>query len=122
MGMKLPRGAKVVTPERDVQRACIEFLRLIGAVPIRVNSGAMKSATGRLVKFNHTPGCSDILACVAGRFIAAEVKRVGGKLTPDQRLFLDSVTAAGGIGIVVSSVEALAAALKAEGIDTRGVG
>ena len=127
MGMRLPRKPKPpvppVPPERDVQRACLDYLTFIGAAWVRVNGGMLPTARGAMVKFNHASSgtCSDVVACLGGRFIGIEIKRKGGKATEGQRFFLDAVTAAGGLGIVVSSVEALAAALKAEGYDTKGV-
>lgn len=102
--------------ESDIQRACLDLLRLVGALPIRVNSAGVK-VEGRFFRANSEPGCSDIIACLPdGRFLACEVKRPGGKVTALQRSFLDRVTAAGGLALVVRSLDELRAALTAEGI------
>lgn len=104
--------------ERDVQRTVIDWLRLWGAVPVRVNSGATKVGK-RFVRFNDEPGCSDLLVCLPdGMFAAVEVKRPGGKLTPHQRAFLDFITSRNGLGLVVRSLDELKTALRAEGYDT----
>ncbi len=79
MGMKAPL-------ERDVQKACRDWLTLWGAVVVRVNSGAMKIGD-RYVKFNDQPGCSDTLVCLpgTGRFLALELKRPGRDRTAAAR-------------------------------------
>ena len=114
--------------EKDVQRQCLDYLRLRGAVALRINSGAMAGThKGKqwFMRFNDTPGCSDILACVPlsddgagvlGRFLAVEVKGPKGRLRPNQAAFLDSVRAAGGLAICVKSLDDLIAALEAEGL------
>lgn len=111
-------GVSVKAPrETDVQRTLLDYLRLRRAAVVRVNSGATK-AGGRFIRFNGTPGCSDILACYRGRFLALEVKRDGGsKATPEQEAFLAAVRAAGGVGAVVRSVADVDAVLAA--IDTQ---
>jgi penicillin-binding protein-related factor A (putative recombinase) len=97
--------------ERDVQAAILDLLALRRAEVVRTNSGAMK-VDGRLIRFNKTPGCSDVLVCYRGRFLALEVKRdQKEKPTDDQAAFLDRVTAAGGVGAVVWDVRDVAAIL-----------
>jgi hypothetical protein len=49
-------------------------------------------------------GISDILGCYRGRFVAIEVKRPGGKVSPLQQRFLEDVEKAGGYAIVAESV------------------
>lgn len=46
-------------------------------------------------------GIPDLLLCVQGFFLAVEVKGVGGKATPLQRLNLGQIKAAGGIGLIL---------------------
>lgn len=114
-------GVRVRPPrEADVQRTILDALALMGAVVVRVNSGGLKDATGRLVRFNRTPGCSDILACLRGRFVAVEVKRPGkaNAVTPIQQAFLDAVRRAGGVGIVATSAADLESQLEAAGVTT----
>jgi Holliday junction resolvase len=50
-------------------------------------------------------GVPDLIACLGGRFVAIEVKREDGKLSELQKINLQQINNAGGIGIVVQSVE-----------------
>jgi len=110
--MKVPKPK-----EKEIQAACLAWLRLWGALPVRTNSGAVKVAD-RLVRFNHTPGCSDALVCLpGGRFAAIEFKRPGETPTPLQQGFLVDVHAAGGLALVVTSVDELRDQLEAVGYD-----
>ena len=58
-------------------------------------------------------GASDLIGILepTGRWFALEVKRPGGKPTPEQELFLKLIRNHGGFGAVVDSVEAADAAL-----------
>jgi hypothetical protein len=103
--------AKLPVPlERDTQKTITEFLEARGAEVIRVNSGAVKIES-RLIRFNRKKGCSDLLVCYHGYFLALEVKRPGKPPTLDQSIFLARVKAAGGIGAVVESVKDAVAVL-----------
>jgi hypothetical protein len=104
--------------EAAVLRACRDYLTLCRIPHFRVNGGALAVAAPggrkRFVRFTSARGCSDLVAVLppSGRFAAIEVKRPGGRLTPDQREFLDAVRAAGGIALCVDSVVTLASALE----------
>lgn len=50
-------------------------------------------------------GISDLIGCHEGKFIALEVKRPGGKPSPEQMQFIADVQRSGGIAGVVYSVE-----------------
>jgi hypothetical protein len=114
--MRLP-SKKARPLEKDIQRQCIDFLKLLGAVPVRVNSAAFKVGN-RFIRANSEPGCSDVLVCLpGGAFLACEVKRPGEKPTAKQVSFLAAVTAAGGLALVVSSLSQLQQALRDEGYD-----
>lgn len=52
-------------------------------------------------------GCSDIIGCRAGKFMAVEVKLPGNKPTQLQERFLRKVREAGGIAIIAYSLEQL---------------
>jgi hypothetical protein len=43
-----------------------------------------------------------------GRFLAIEVKRPGGKPTPEQQQFMDMINQAGGLAFVAHSIEEVA--------------
>lgn len=69
------------------------------------------------VRYGLAPGSSDLIGWTPdGRFWAVEVKRSGWGPSPswlesDQNKFLVAVRSAGGVGVVVTSVEGLAASL-----------
>lgn len=90
-----------------------------GAGPARLwrnNTGALKDATGRLVRYGLCPGSSDLIGLrsvtitpdmvgqTLGVFVAIEVKDQG-RLTDQQRAFLTLVTQAGGLAGVARSPE-----------------
>src|SRR5262245_33120475 len=99
--------------ETVLVQACLELLALRRIPAWRANTGAARMPSGRFVRFG-TPGISDILGVLppAGRLLAVECKRAGNKPTPEQQLFLDAVTAAGGLALVVRDVTELQAALE----------
>lgn len=53
----------------------------------------------------HLNGVSDILGVYNGKFLAIEVKSNSGKLTENQKEFLERIKSYGGIGIVARSIE-----------------
>jgi hypothetical protein len=101
--------------ETAIVRACMDWLAYKGIVAWRANSGAVKASykgKSRFVRFNSMKGMSDICAILpGGTFAAIEVKKPGNGTTADQAEFLRTVRAAGGVGIVVTSVDELAASL-----------
>ena len=88
--------------ERDVQAAIMTWLRK------QPDTFAVKFAAGPYT----LTGVPDILVCVAGRFLALEVKWQKGRTTPIQRIRLDEITAAGGRAHVVRSLSEAQAAWK----------
>lgn len=52
-----------------------------------------------------TAGIPDIIACIGGRFIAFEVKTEKGKPTKLQEVAIRDIIKAGGVALVVTSVE-----------------
>jgi hypothetical protein len=106
--------------ETALVRACLDLLALRRIPSWRANSGALvvpatATAKGRFVRFAGAKGLSDIIGLVppSGRLLAVEVKRPGGRLTADQRGFLDAVAAAGGLALVITDARDLAEALDA---------
>jgi hypothetical protein len=96
------------------------LLKLRHIPAFRVNSGAaVFPATGtgrwRFVRFTGARGLSDILGILPphGRLLAVETKMPGGRLTADQQGFLNAITQAGGLGLVIRDVRELAEALDA---------
>ena len=111
---------KPPTPtEAQTQKLIIQWLRLHGAWCLRINGGAMQVGK-RFVRFTDTVGAPDILCCWPtdgrGVLLAIEVKRRGGKASPDQLACLDAIRRAGGLAIIADSLEAVERALRLEGL------
>jgi len=83
-----------VAKESDITRDIRKVLKQLGVVAVKFWGGPMTER-----------GVSDLLCCFQGRFVAIEVKRSGGRLSPEQERFLERVRAAGGLGIVAYSVD-----------------
>jgi hypothetical protein len=120
------RRPSLHTPETAIQNSILQWLawqrHRFGTDSVfawRTNSGGMKvedttrTKGYRYVQFSSAKGMSDICAVIAGRFWAIEVKSSTGRVRPEQREFLAAINAAGGVGIVVRSVEELEERLKA---------
>lgn len=93
-------------PEAAVLDVVLKALRLHRKVAWcnRMNTGALKDATGRPVHFGFV-GLSDVIGqTVSGRFLAVEVKRAGKFPTPDQVAFLERVQRHGGVAFVARGV------------------
>ncbi len=95
---------KIKISEKEVQNAILQYLQVKRVFHFRNNTGATKTATGGFIKFG-TPGSPDIIVVKEGIFIGIEVKRPGGKLSPNQKLFCDALIAAGGRYVVAQSLE-----------------
>lgn len=121
-------------PERDLRNAILAFLRAhgiaawptgVGAFPaeyagkrrfVRVGSKGMSDIVGIMPwctmfmrrmggKWCATVKGTDHASDHVGRFLAIEVKNPGGKVSPQQTAFLQTVVKAGGLGFVAHSVD-----------------
>ena len=69
----------------------------VGASPVPLPNGGFRPAPTR--------GISDIIGVLpTGRFLAAEVKTGTGRLSPEQKEFLDRVRMNGGLALVVRDI------------------
>lgn len=103
--------------ESDVLAACLQYLALRRIFAWRQNQGAIPLPGGRYRKFNGMAGQSDIIGCLPdGRFLACEVKRPGGKMSPEQEEFQRRVTEAGGVAVCVTSIDELERNLRDAGV------
>jgi hypothetical protein len=99
--------------EQSIQQA----IRLLSRGTIRLfrnNVGALRDATGRLVRYGLAPGSSDLIGWrtitvtpdmvgqTVAQFVAIEVKD-RGRATPEQLTFIEAVTRAGGLAGVARS-------------------
>jgi len=95
------------TTEQNIQKSIIDYLRLKKYVVFKHNSTQFGVRNGERFAFtNGTKGISDIIACSPrGGFVAIEVKKPGGKPTPEQIDFLERVSKNMGIGILAHSID-----------------
>ena len=97
--------------EKDILRSIRQYLDLRRVLYLRNNSGALRDASNRPVRFGQ-PGSADLILCFGGRFVSLEVKGPRGKLTELQEGWARAVRLAGGVALVVRSVDELADALR----------
>lgn len=79
--------------ERSIVKSITAWLRSNGHY-VRKNHGNMYGHAGR----------PDLEVVCNGRFLAIEVKRPGGKMTPRQEAERDAILAAGGLFVLAHSV------------------
>ena len=91
---RLHRGFIVVVLEASIVRSITSMLKKRGAWFLKVHGGPFQR-----------PGVPDILVCLNGFFYAFEVKRPGEKATPTQEREIEAIRKAGGLAVVVTSVE-----------------
>ena len=105
------------TKEAYIITAVCGYLAAVGVPYWRINSGAYKTERGGFVRYG-APGMADVYAVgPAGRSIWIECKRPeGGRLSAAQAEFLEVINKAGGVGIVVNSIDSLETQLKERGV------
>lgn len=91
--------------EKDIVAAILRYLKQ------RPRCFAWKTHGGMY----GTAGIPDIIACMDGRFYAFEVKRPGGRLSRLQDVTLKKIEAAGGVAVIVTSVDEVKKALAGKG-------
>ena len=79
------------TPESKVKAKCVAQLKAMGALHFYPVTGGYG-----------TNGVSDIVACYQGMYIAIECKAGKNKLSELQKVFLESVAAAGGLALMIN--------------------
>jgi VRR-NUC domain len=107
--IELKTSANVLT------KHALKILDLKGFHVWRQNNGGVYDAKKNCYRANSsTPGISDIIGFnrKTGQFIACEIKAGKDKLSIEQDVFLKRVNDAGGIGMVVRSVQDLETFLK----------
>ena len=97
------------TPEAKVTAEIKRYLAKIGAHVLRTGAGVAEF-NGRKVSIGQA-GCSDLTCCIAGAFVAIEIKSATGQTTPAQDAYLVRVRRAGGLGIVARSADDVRVAL-----------
>ena len=92
--------------ERDIQKEILEYLHRKGYFVWKEHSGGIMVDGGTRYMPIGLKGKSDILGMTRdGKFLAVEVKRPGGIVSPDQQEFIRQVTFHGGIAIVAYGID-----------------
>ena len=104
--------------ESAIVRACLDYLAARQILAWRNNTtGVFDPSRKRFREFNSLRGVSDILGVLpGGRLLSVECKAERGKLTFEQRWFLERVHQLGAVGIVARSVADLEEGLRKAGI------
>ena len=99
---------RVISTEKETQRAILQYLQLRNLVSWRVNNtGVFDPKFGgfrKMAAFSRA-GVADIFVLKKGISYFIEVKGQKGKLSPDQELFRDDVTKHGGVFILARSID-----------------
>lgn len=88
-----------MTEEGEIKKAIRDYLAATGWL---VKDIEVRGIPGRTSKMK---GMSDLQALRRAVFLAIEVKTLTGKVSDEQREYLDEVTAHGGIAIVARSLD-----------------
>ena len=92
--------------EAEIQRAVRLAVGQLPDVCIWRNTVGGGHIDGRYQRWGLADGSADLIGIgPGGKFLALEIKSLTGRLTLQQKLFLDLVTARGGIAAVVRSPE-----------------
>ena len=119
------------TPEADIQRAIVSFLRAVLPKGSIVHHAVNEVASGRhtghmrqaiLVGMGVHPGFTDLVVISQGQVVFLEVKSPSGRLRPAQEAFRDDVIKQGFGWALVRSMDDALAALRKHGVSTRLAG
>lgn len=94
--------------EQQIQKTIIDYLKLKKYVVFKHrNVGIFKQATKQYIPLSFgEKGICDIIACAPdGVFWGIEVKRRGGKVSPDQTDFIARVRKNGGVAFVAYTLD-----------------
>ena len=103
------------TPESQILEGCLKYLQVRGIYAWRNNVGAVRIRPGRFLYFGKK-GSSDILGILpGGRLLCVECKAKSGRLSPEQKQFLDDTRELGALALVVRGWQELDEALRKAG-------
>jgi hypothetical protein len=92
-----------LTPEGQVLASCLRYLKIRGIYHWRNSVGSVQVRPGQWYRFGKV-GSSDILGVLpGGKILAVEIKAPDGRLSPEQREFLETVRGLGGLAIIARS-------------------
>ena len=106
---------KTSTPEGLVLDGCLQYLEIRKIYHWRNNTGAVQVRPGQFMRFGKI-GSSDILGILpGGRMLCVECKAKGGRLSPEQKQFLEDARELGALALIVRGWQELDAALREAG-------
>ena len=93
--------------EQQIKKVIADYLRYKKFIVINHRNVGIKKENGSYIPLPAgEKGISDIIGCSPrGTFVAIEVKKKGGRPSPDQLIFLERVRQSGGIGILAHCFE-----------------
>ena len=94
--------------EKQIENAILDYLSYLPGVYWRNNSVGIYDSAKKVYRKPskyHRNGTSDILGCYFGKLVAIEVKTKKGRLSSNQKAFLEDINKNGGIGFVARSVD-----------------
>ena len=95
-------------PEKIIENQILNFLKAKRVFVFKVKTTGTFDPTKKVFRrasAMYMKGVSDILGIFNHRFMAIEVKSAKGRLSDEQKIFLQRVSENGGIAIVARSVE-----------------
>lgn len=95
-------------PERLIQNEIVNFLNIKGLFCWSNKNGATYDPRTKAYRANSTlKGISDILGLTpkTGTFVAIEVKTKTGRVSKEQKIFLEGIRQSGGIAFVARSID-----------------
>jgi hypothetical protein len=90
--------------EKDIQNRIRVALSEHGVV-LRLNVGTFQTQDGRIIASGLPPGCPDLLFIGNGYIAFIEVKTLKGRVSPEQKRFIDRVRKLGHKAGIARSVE-----------------
>lgn len=103
------------TPEGRIKTVILRYLERRGFFAWNNPTGTVRIAPDRWVHFGKR-GSADIIGILPdGKSLAVECKPPTGRLTPDQKAFLEKIRGLGGVAIVARSSREIDGALRANG-------
>jgi len=109
---------KIKDKEKDVQKAVLTYLEIKKVFHYRNNSGGTiinYKDKSYFMKFGAT-GSPDIICVISGQYVGIEIKGTDGKQSDNQKDFQERLEKAGGLYLLVHSLDEAIIALNNLGI------
>jgi hypothetical protein len=94
--------------ESDIQKAILKFLHIKGVFVFKVHNTGIWDPNRKVFRTlqNSCKGIADILGILPdGRFLAIEVKTKSGRLSVDQKAFLENINRNNGVAFMARGID-----------------